>query len=437
MRPGSPKLQLPGFDDVEVTVVGRRQRERLAEVLTAESGAPTKVVRRAVLGDPEHGWRGGGARNTALLLAAGQAFLSLDDDVVLRLVASPVLRPGARATSVLDPTAFWFFPDRAAALAEKPADVDPFETVERVLSRSAGAALDGGPDAPWLDDVSPMLAAALGAGQPRVAATSFGVVGDSGMGSMDYYLYLQGDSLRRAAPDDATWAWVRATQAVLRATDNVVLSGGQHFMAMAIGLDHRGFLPPFPPSGRGEDQKFCQFLRHCSDGALIAHLPWAVFHDPPEARVAWKAQPDLHLMEPVDWVLQFHSTGFAVPPEDRLRALGSALEQHGRLPPSAFEEFVRMWFWRRCGEGIAGLEGQLASAPTPAFADDLRRYIASLRSRLLDDTTPVPVELSDRSVPEALAAMQGYLVRLGELLDAWLALVAARRVPTMPMIVEQ
>jgi hypothetical protein len=135
-------------------------------------------------------------------------------------------------------------------------------------------------------------------------------------------------------------------------------------------------------------------------------------------------------------VVQLHGAGVAAPPEERLRMLGAALEQKGRLPASAFEEFLRLWSWKRWSGEIARLEAQLASAPTPAFAADLRRDVAALRARLLDDATPVPAELCGRSPTEALAAMRGYLVRLGELLDAWPALVAAaRRLPVSPMLV--
>jgi hypothetical protein len=429
-------LVLPAFDDVCALVIGRRERERLAQILASESGVPSELVRYALLGDPLHRWRVGAARNTALLLTVGQTSMSIDDDVILRLTASPELQPGARATSAYDPTAFWFFPDRATALATQPAQIDPFETVEQALGRPASALLDGGPDATWLDDVAPPLAATLAAGRAQIAATSFGAVGDSGMGGVGYYLHLRGDTLRRAASDDATWEWVRRTRAVLRATDRVVLSGGSHFMSMAIGLDHRGFLPPFPPTGRGADQQFCEFLRHCADDALIAHLPWAVFHDPPEERSAPRPGSGLlSLMEPVGWVMQLHSTGFSVLPEDRLIALGTALEKHGRLPPSAFDEFVRLWFCRKRGGEIASLELELASAPAAAFARDVRCAISALRGTLLDDPTPVPVEVTGHTTSETIAAMQDYLVRLGELLMVWPTLVAAaRRLPLPQML---
>lgn len=450
-------LRLPTFDTVQVVVVGRPERERLAAVLAAESGVPVEVVRRAVLGDAVHDRRVGAAYNVALLLASGQAFLSIDDDAVLRCVPSPALKPlpvsdsespgahlsghgqpepGVGATSVHDPTAFWFFRDRAAALAIPPLDIDPFAALERVLGRPAAAVLPDNPQAPWVDDVAPPLAHALGSGAAHVAATSFGVLGDSGMGGVRYYLHLRGDSLRRATPDDATWAWVRTTRAVLRATDRVVLSGGVHFMAGAMGLDHRGFLPPFPPSGRGADARFAQLLRRCRDDALIAHLPWALFHDPPEERTEPVAPPGrICLLDPLAWVVQLRSFGPSVPPEDRLRALGAMLEEYGRLPASAFQEFVRMSFWQRCSSEIVRLQAQLALAPTPAFAADLRRDIVALRTRLLDDAVPVPAELNGCPWADALAAIQGYLVRFGELLSAWPALVAAtRRLPLLTMI---
>jgi hypothetical protein len=115
-------LNLPEFDGLQVVVISRSEREALAAALASESGVPVEVVRRAVLGDSVHNWHSGAARNVALLLAAGQAFLSIDDDVVLQLAAPPRVEPGARVTSVHDPTAFWFFRDRPMALATPPVD---------------------------------------------------------------------------------------------------------------------------------------------------------------------------------------------------------------------------------------------------------------------------------------------------------------------------
>jgi hypothetical protein len=430
---GLPPIACHG---IRVLLVSRPERERLAAVLASESGVPMEIVQRAVLGDSTHSWCPGAAYNVALLLNAGQAFLSIDDDVVLRLAASPAYEPGARATSATDPTAFWFFRDRAAALATPAVDLDPFAAVERVLGQPAAAVLTDGSDVPWVDDIAPPLAHMLSSGSAQVVATSFGALGDSGMGSVRYYLHLRGDSLRRGAPDEETWAWVRTTRAVLRATDRIVLSGGSHFMAMAIGLDHRGFLPPFPPSGRGADGCFAQLLRHCRDEALIAHLPWAVFHDPPEIRTASMPSPrQIRLLEPLAWVITLCRFGFTVPAEDRLRGIGIALDEYGRLPPSAFEEFVRMRCWKRCSDEIAQLEAQLASAPNPAFAADLRHDIAILRAQLLDNTLQVPAEFGGWPGPKAVAAMQGYLGRFCELLSAWPALVtAARRLPALAMI---
>jgi hypothetical protein len=296
--------------------------------------------------------------------------------------------------------------------------------------------LAGGSEAPWIEDVTLPLAHALSSGSTHVAATSFGALGDSGMGSVRYYLHLRGDSLRRAAPDSATWAWARTTRAVLRATDRVMLSGGIHFMAMAIGLDHRGFLPPFPPSGRGADERFVQLLRYCRDEALIAHLPWAVFHDPPEIRSASMPPPrQLRLLEPLSWVFALCRFGPTVSAEDRLRAIGATLEKYSRLPRPAFEEFMRLQCWKRNSDEIVRLEAQLASAPSPAFAADLQRAITALHAQLLDNIPPVPVELGGLPVPEALATMQGYLQRFGELLSVWPTLVATARChPALAMI---
>src|SRR3712207_8938936 len=75
----------------------------------------------------------------------------------------------------------------------------------------------------------------------------------------------------RRPPRSTLFPYTTLFRSVLRATDGIVLSDGIHFMAMAMGLDHRGFLPPFPPSGRGEDRKSTRL------NSSHANISYAVF----------------------------------------------------------------------------------------------------------------------------------------------------------------
>src|SRR5580658_10909364 len=61
-------------------------------------------------------------------------------------------------------------------------------------------------------------------------------------------------------------------------------------MTAFAGLDNRELLPPFLPTGRGEDNLMAAILTRCFPGACVAHLPRGLVHAPLEPRSFWPGE---------------------------------------------------------------------------------------------------------------------------------------------------
>src|SRR5262249_53283405 len=125
-----------GFD---VWYAGPDEKARYARQLAEHCDVPLDVVQAAV--QQPVGWPGapGANRNVLLLHTAGEAFLSLDDDMGCRLGRLPAGAEGLSLTSSGDPTEWWFYASPKAALAAiPPVDEDLLALHESLLGTNVG-----------------------------------------------------------------------------------------------------------------------------------------------------------------------------------------------------------------------------------------------------------------------------------------------------------
>ena len=230
------------------------------EEACAGHGIHPDVVRFA-LGPPAAASRRlcdtGANRNLLLLLNAGKKFLSCDDDVLFecaRWQNTMDLSGGVR-----DPYGMQFFDSEASARdafsAQAPFSIPDFLSAH---AKALGTAHSDG----------------------RIAITTTGIWGDSGVDGMRSFFLLRPDLFARLCktPDrlhqalHSRWVW--------RQTENLFLALRAPFSAAFCGYDNTLPLPPFFPFGRGQDAAYPLALNGCAPGLWTAHLPGAIRHAP-------------------------------------------------------------------------------------------------------------------------------------------------------------
>ncbi len=376
--------------------------------------------------------REGANRNSVLLDTLSERFLTVDDDIFFEHAPHDQLDPRVRLDCTQDPTDFRFFRDRAAAL-RWPVDpsVDALGIHDRLLGRPVREILHADGSEDWWNGVDTRVASSLRSGRAFVAVTAVGALGDSGMGSNQWYLHMDGSSFDNAAPDDATWSWTRTARAIHRCAPAPTVSSGLHMMGMTFAADHTRFLPPFDTAGRNVDGTWAVCVRHVHEDGFIAHLPWAIRHDPPVERAF--AADGMHSLptllrssEVMRWVLWQKAFGRHASPQERWRRIVASLAEVVALDPASFHEWISVHWLQRCSALITGLDKRLVAHPhAPAgWTRDVHRTIDSLRGAM----TTEPSSVYQR--PTANRPLQDYQSDLGRTLMAWKNWTQAREAAT-------
>jgi len=422
---------------VELRYAGHEEKLAFTDALVSASGLPAEVVRFALFDVFKCGDSIGANRNALLLDTAGDLIFSADDDTVCRLTPHPELNRDLAFFSEIDPTEFWFYSDRDAALEAAPSvDRDLLGLHETMLGRNLGNVLKevSGPDV-QMNEVCPHLYNGLKSGAGTIRVTLNGIVGDSAIPTPAGYLIgLRGKTRERFVQSQADYDSAFASREVMRSVDRPSIYHGTQLMGTVLGIDNRNLLPPFMPVLRNEDGNFGYVLSTCFEHSFFGHLPWAVLH----AAENRKYYPDFmkHVADRTFSDVLIFSMA-ACPPrpgrlsgEERLHRLGAYLSEIGNLALPEFQEFIQLQVSLRISQLLSSLEQLLRKHNgSPAYwARDLRQYIDTTQESLQSKDCIVAQDLRQgRTDSEAVRLSQQLIFEFGRLLQVWPELMAAAR----------
>jgi len=424
---------------VTISYAGRKEKEAFLSALAGElasDGIPKQLLRWALLGAPETDTTPGANRNSLLLHCAGDVYLSLDDDMGCRPAMPPGCHDGLTMGSD-EPTEIWFYEnrDRAFAAAEHT-DEYLLELHERMLARPVSSIARLHSDTRLEADlITPPFLRCLMNGAGRVKVTASGILGESGMSSPCYFLFISGATRERLWNSEEDYLNACTTRVVLRAARSWTVSENARLQMPATGLDNRDLLPPFMPVARNADGPFGMALRSCWQEDFIGHIPRTVRHDPPREWTfgeddIWRKLVRLRTADFLGRLIRQCNYGPGLQePRSRLEHLGRYLRGIGGLPRADFEEILRVERWRHLGECARHLEAELDISEPPSYiardmASCLEHIAATSRS---DDCLP-PVDFEEADgVADPIAFFADQLVQFGELLEAWPTVVAGAR----------
>jgi hypothetical protein len=424
--------------DVAIDLVTPQSRAHAAGELSRECGMPVRLADWALRGVWPSQTTIGANRNALMLAAAGEVFVSLDDDVVCRFVRAEGSTAAPRFSSAYEACDYWFYPTREELLRSvRLEDANLLAIHEALLNADASTLLDEtGAGA----GVAPLELRRLKQ-NGAVRVTQLGMAGDTGMGN-PFWLDLDGPSRERLLSSEATYRASFTSREVVRVASSPQISTGTFFMTACVGLDNRIALPPFVPVMRSSDYVFGAMIRMLWPGALLGHAPFAILHAPaktrrfsPSALVDGVAR--LSLAELLALTLTSCPLLDAEPEgAPRYEKIGRHLQSISALPLDDLVELLRMLAWRRVCRTLEHLTRTLdRHRGEPSFwADDLRRLIGAVREQSLTPRYIIPLELQTHTTAEALAAVRASLRDFGDLLIAWPAMTSAMRSGRIPIL---
>ena len=405
---------------LETTYVSRQERVQLAQVLAEQTGVPSETVHFALVGEEKFDLTYGAARNTLLLLTAGELSIQVDDDTICQLASAPSAEKGVVLSSSL-PQDFQYFESREELnLHLRPSEADFLEIHEQLLGKAPSSYLTAKDDLNLNDSDYASFRAAC-APDAKVGVTSVGWYGDAASGGTSYRLLHQGKSFKWLTESEEAYRRGMTTRELLRVPSSLALTRGGTFMTTNIGLDGRCMLPPFMPVLRNEDAVFAQLLKVCFQNIFRGYLPYAVLHDPPEKR----SPPQMGFPSCAgnSVVANIIASCCRLPPTDAahaLRTIGDCLLSISSASESDFTSYVRVVCRQELSFRIRQAERHLFEHPNaPDFwRADVKRYIAALQHRAKEDREVFgskPGEVADNKVEQ----LKKLLARFGDLLIHW------------------
>jgi hypothetical protein len=417
----------------QIKVFYAGEEEKAAYVTRmAMEGVPSETMRFLLTNPLGIPGSPGANRNALLLHTATEAVLSCDDDSVCFLAD---FREGPQApkavsagNSQLD--CHFVSSNREAVDSVSPAACDVFSAHEQLLGKSLlfglpPASASGNPEAHAIRNAD---ASSVGDRAGAVRITVSGVLGDSGMPHCAGFMFSKGDIRERFLRQWDAENFLEAGRHIIRGVCRpVVAPHAGVMMTTATGLDNRVALPPFLPSGRGEDTFFGVAARKCIADLLVGFIPFALLHAPRQQRTYEPLGGAFRISDLAMVVLAACPDRPGASVEEGLRSLGEYLLEYTRVDYSEFRSRLLGPVKKSIAAMIDACKSCLLefhSSPWK-WAREMRRWIEQLESRM---------KKVDAGILEGLLvafssdlAVQRFLHGYGDALQQWIEIVATSR----------
>jgi hypothetical protein len=358
--------------------------------------------------------------NFALLLAAGERFVTVDDDVVLDARSAPRFKDGLEVSADRDDWDF-FSSDAQIDSASEPAGIDPIAAHAQWLGRNVASIVATQLPMPndWArglasDDLLRVTA------DSTILFTQNGVYGDPGSSLYPLHLFeLDGEANARFTRDAEQYARNLRTRHNWRGRSRLRIAPHRLLTLTTLsGFDNRALLPPTIPSLRNEDLLIGRVAQLAHPHAVMLDFPWALLHFrvPPKQ---WNALDDAlpFRQDPPHFILDEVDSAatrcVAESSHARLRMLAATLRDLADASDALLRERLEHQLLDTRARHRFALERQLGSKrDAPSY---WRKDVeALLKHRSLSMTT--------EDVADALASVKAVrmmLANYARALDAW------------------
>ena len=410
-------------------VDGAMQRALLNHVRQA---APQHETSLSFLLDAER-WSGkptyGKARNVSLLLSVGYRALVLDDDILLQAIAPPRAARGLElATAGGREAAFYESPE---VLAQHALDTGQ-NPLTQILGNVGGtlgglvqSSLSGPADLAGWDG---KLLSRYGAQSP-VLLNQCGSWGDPGTGDASWIFFLPEQSIKGLMTSEQPLEHLLAARANWMGYRGPTLSA-YGTLSQLTGFNHRTLLPPYFPTGRGEDVLFGIMLQRLHPDSLVLSEGWAIRHEPLEARAdrgglkPLSVQPNMNML--ADWLGREREAEEGLTPARRLQSVCEDVRKLADMEIDALERLTgeklaskRTSLLARCTAHLEQVSGMDSSANVAMWSEFLSQTQAGLIEGL-QSSEPTPLaSLLEGDTPTTEASLREMGNQFADALAAW------------------
>jgi hypothetical protein len=354
----------------------------------------------------------GAARNAILLESAGKPIICLDDDVVCSLVRRAPATASKPKCAGPDPRTF-AFPGSGDDVFE-PSHSSLFASY-RPLGKTV--------DEYGLSESSVLVRGWRPNRRIRLAMT--GLRGNDALVSPSRLLFLKDESRDNLLRTESVYRRAYMEASNTKYVESLSLVEAPVCCAASIGLDNSSILPPFLPSGRGQDMLFGLCASLCDPLMARVYLPEIVLHQPVESRqrpehAIWSNTRFSTARLAARLLSSCVPSDFAAV-DQRIIACGETLERCASESVAAFVEACGATWQEYCVGTIRTCQGfveKYHGCPT-FWREDIDRFATMLASEATDINCAVPVEWTNATTGGKWGALREYVVQFARLLQEW------------------
>ena len=412
--------------NIDVRIIGYAEKRVFQNLLTKHN-IPKSVAKFALLGHPQLDIDTGANRNSLLLHACGEKYVSVDDDTQCICLRPPHFSLDLTFTNRRDPTSFWFpNPSSGFPSFETDRDFDFLSEHDLILGKKVTKLkvnqISLAKESLHLPDFSQNHQNS----DPQIRITFNGLYGDSGCEFPTYLLFLTGTSLRNLLRSPKTYFNAKTSRQVFRASLSYSISDASVCMSTFIGMDGTVVLPPFMPSLRAQDGLFGEVVSHSLGQNSFCHLPFALKHQPPMVRHhgAEAIYKDAFLFRVNDilrfWVSEYSPFSNNKNSSEFLRNLGGHFLEIGSLPTTEFSALATTTVHRQLEKLIKQLQEIPESLifAIEEFEEDKKRLADTVEKRLKKKWYPQDIAFNSKK-ETSIELLKSLTKKYGELLYWW------------------
>ena len=363
--------------------------------------------------------------NWALLLSAGQRFLSIDDDVILDVRRSPLERGGFAISAERDR---WYFYRSEDEIVREcaPLSLDPLAAHLRHLGRSLADLLRTEAAGLTNEELCQRLTVSdLTRLDSRSSAlfTQNAVLGDSGSSLHPHALYsVDDEAFARFTQSEGAYRLHTLHRYNWRGQSSMRIATTRTLTFSTIaGIDNRALLPPTARTFRNEDLLLGEVAQFMHRHAVILDLPWSLLHfrDPvkewmPLATPTPFVQDVLHVL--LEIVSEAAQDCRAEDPEARLQYLARVMLDWGAASDARLRQMLEEHVMDNRTRIAFELREDMERRPlAPAYwRQDIQRYLGGPNMGL--STKDLHAAVADAKVVRKTLQVYGHA------LEVWPAL---------------
>lgn len=415
----------------ELVHIDETQRETFASEIAAASGIDPAITKLALTGDNRFPVTTGANRNTLLLACVDELSVQVDDDTICETAKNPAFAAQLKLTSSFDYMRYWYY-DENEWQSQQQGFEPPnfFRNHEMLLGKTVSECMKQfDADQIDLNDLESTFLKRLRTDN-RVVVTSLGVAGDSGGGGAFPLLRQDAEARGRLVRNKQVYEYTLATHQIIRSAPSPMISDTRACSGLNLGLDGRGYLPPFTPTQRNQDGVFGA-LFYAGMAGFTAHLPWVLVHRRDQHRkVVSGEKAGSASGEIIEMLITPFQPIISAGAADNIAAVGHLLVELGSADQREFENLVSDMLHAYTIYKINALETLLTKYGNypDYWAADVRAHCNTLREFIASDEVGTAADLVRIFGPEQARTELRLMVRnFGEILKAWPAMRNAAR----------